>query len=331
MAAPSSKFAVVSAIVGNSLVMLAKFGAYLFTGSGAMLSEAIHTLADLLNQILLLFGIVRSGRDADQDYEYGYLAERYVWALVSAVGIFFLGCGVTTYHGIMGFVHPHEVHVSPWAIAVLIVSLIIEGYVLYVAVKSVAATSDGKPFFKYLKNDADPAVVAVVLEDSAACIGIILALIALVLTQITGNSHWDALGSISIGILLGFVAIFLVMRNRQLLVGSSIPDHVRRQVQQIINQNPAVEEIVDLRTRILDTETYRIKADIKFDGRSLAKKLDDDIDAAYPNINNIEDFREFASGFADDVIELLAEEIDAIERRIRHTIPQAQHLDLEAD
>ena len=106
MAGPeSSKGAVVAAIVGNFLVMIAKFVAYFATGSGAMLSEGIHTFADLLNQILLLVGIKRSVHDPNDKYAYGYGAERYVWALISAVGIFFLGCGVTVYHGISSLLH----------------------------------------------------------------------------------------------------------------------------------------------------------------------------------------------------------------------------------
>ena len=126
MAGPeSSKGAVVAAIVGNFLVMIAKFVAYFATGSGAMLSEGIHTFADLLNQILLLVGIKRSVHDPNDKYAYGYGAERYVWALISAVGIFFLGCGVTVYHGISSLLHEHEpVRQYGWAIGVLIVSFV---------------------------------------------------------------------------------------------------------------------------------------------------------------------------------------------------------------
>ena len=106
--AGSSQRAVVAAILGITIVTIAKFGAFFVTGSGALLSEGIHTSADLLNQILLFVGIKRSNRQADRAFPYGYGAERYVWALMSAVGIFFLGCGVTVYHGIESLLHPHE-------------------------------------------------------------------------------------------------------------------------------------------------------------------------------------------------------------------------------
>ena len=333
MAGKGSKGAVIAAIGGNTLVMIAKFVAFIFTRSGSMLSEAIHTLADLLNQILLLIGIVRSDRDADEEFAYGYNSERYVWALISAVGIFFLGCGVTVYHGIESLLSGHEPHFDDitWPVGVLIVSLLLEGYVLWVAVKAVQEQAEGKPFFQYLKKDADPAVIAVVLEDSAACLGCVVALAAIILSKVTGHGYWDAIGSLLIGILLGAIAIWLVWRNSLLLVGASIPKHLRDQVLQIINENPAVEEVVDLKTRVLDTETYRIKADIRFDGEALADKLKHKVDPAYETIQSLDDFRKFAKEFADDVVELLADEIDAIEKKIESEVPRARHMDIEAD
>lgn len=332
MATQGSKGAVITAIAGNSLVMLAKFVAWFFTASTSMLSEAIHTAADLLNQILLYVGIIRSGKSADPDFDYGYAAERYVWALISAVGIFFLGCGVTIFHGVESLLDDHHVvKDSSWAIWVLLFALAVEGYVLWVAVKAAMKQADGQPFFQFLRSEADPATVAVVLEDSAACVGVIIALVAIMLAQITGHAYWDAIGSITIGVLLGFIAVWLIYRNTQLLVGASIPPRIRQQVEQIINANPAVEEIVDMKTRILDTETYRIKADIRFDGEALAEKLRSQVDAAYAGIKSADDLHKFAKEFADDVVELLADEIDAIEKRIQQEIPKARHMDLEAD
>ena len=333
MAGKGSKGAVIAAIAGNSLVMIAKFVAFMFTFSGAMLSEAIHTLADLLNQILLLVGIVRSDRVADERYAYGYNAERYVWALISAVGIFFLGCGVTVYHGIESLIQQHEPHFDniAWPVGVLIVSLLMEGYVLWVAVQAVRKQAGETPFFEYMRKEADPAVIAVVLEDSAACLGCVLALVAIVLSKVTGHGYWDAIGSLAIGVLLGAIAIWLVWRNSQLLIGASIPSHLRQQVLDILSQNPAVEEVVDLKTRVLDTETYRIKADVRFDGEALADKLSHRIVPAYEKINSLTDFQNFAREFADDVVELLADEIDAIEKRIQSEVPKARHMDIEAE
>ncbi|MEZ6093575.1 MAG: cation diffusion facilitator family transporter [Pirellulaceae bacterium] len=329
--ATGSKKSVIAAIVGNGLVMVAKFAVFFVTGSGAMLSEAIHTLADLLNQILLMVGIVRSDRIPNEVYQYGFKAERYVWALISAVGIFFLGCGVTVYHGIHSLMDPHHLESLGWAVGVLIVSFVVEGIVLYIAVMGVYKDAKGAPFFQYLKNDADPAAVAVVLEDSAACFGILLALAAIMLSQWTGDPRWDAYGSIAIGVLLGLIAVWLIRRNGQLLVGASIPAHLVGQVRTILQQNPAVEEVVDLKTRVLDTETFRIKADVRFNGEALANKLKPGLREDYEKIETYEDFERFTQEFGDEIVDLLADEIDAIEQKIRAQIPQAQHMDIEAD
>ena len=210
-------------------------------------------------------------------------------------------------------------------------AFVVEVMVLIIAVRGVLKAAKGKPFFKYLRKEADPAVAAVVLEDAAACIGVLIAMAAIILTQITHNHIWDAVGSIAIGILLGLIAIWLIKRNAELLVGASIPEHLREQVVTIIEQNPAVEEIVDLKTRILDTETYRIKADVRFDGEALVDKLKDQLKPAYEKIETYEQFEAFAREFGDDVVELLADEIDNIERKIKQQVPQAEHMDIEAE
>jgi zinc transporter 9 len=183
----------------------------------------------------------------------------------------------------------------------------------------------------YLRYEADPAVTAVVLEDAAACLGVLIAFAAIVLTRWTGNPYWDAIGSLVIGLLLGAIAIWLIARNSSLLVGASIPTKTRNRVLQILEADPAVDAVVDLKTRILDTNTYRIKADIHFNGGALADKLRPQLREAYDAIQTFEQFEQFAHQFGDDVVELLAQKIDLIERRIREEVPEAKHLDLEAE
>ncbi len=331
MAGSGSKKTVITAIVGNAAVMVAKFVGFFFTGSASLLSEGIHTSADLLNQILLLVGIVRSGKSADRNFEYGYGSEQYIWSLISAVGIFFLGCGVTVYHGIHSLLNPSVPGNLGWAMAILVISLIIEGYVLLIAVRTVKQKAEGKPFFDYLRKEAEPSLAAVVLEDSAACLGVLIALVAIGLTLITGQVFWDAIGTLMIGFLLGGIAIWLIYRNHALLVGPSVPIHIREQVLSILEKNPMVDEVVDLRTRVLDTDTYRIKADIKFEGSAIAKKLSGKLKGAYAQIKGFEDFEDFAKEYADDIVELLADEIDHIEKQIKKKIPKAKYMDLEAD
>jgi zinc transporter 9 len=331
MAASGSKLAVVFAVVGNSVITVAKFAAFLVTGSGAMLSEAVHSFADVLNQVLLWIGIDRSLRRPDAAFPYGYGAERYVWALMSAVGVFFLGCGVTVYHGVQSLMHPHELSGLRWAVGVLIGSFVIELYVLHIAVREVRRSAGGRPLLRYLRDGADPGVTAVVMEDAAACLGVLIALLAITLTKITGSYYWDAIGSILIGLLLGFVAIFLISRNHRILVGSAIPDDTREKVRAILRAHPLVERIVALRSRVLDSETYRVQAELEFDGAELAKRLEPGLRSAYEKIEDYETFRRFAAGYTDQVLDELGDSIDRIEAQVRKGVPEAKHLDLEAD
>jgi len=329
--AAGSKRAVGAAIAGNSMLTVAKLVAFLVTGSAAMLSEALHSLADTMNQVLLMIGIRRSTRAANPHFPFGYGAERAVWALMSAVGIFFLGCGVTLYHGVHTLLHPKPLQDLRVAIVVLLVSFVVEAAVLVIAVRTVRQNSQGRPFFRYLWREADPTTTAVVLEDSAACLGVIFALIGIALVTLTGNPVWDAAASIAVALLLGAIAIWLVARSRYLLVGPAVPVDVRQRIREIVASSPVVEQIVLLRTRVLDTESFRVSADVEFDGEVLADLLEEDLRAAYPKISSYEEFRSFAARYADRLIERLGDEVDTIEAAIQQEFPKARYLDIEAE
>ncbi len=329
--ASGSKLAVGAAIGGNAIVCVSKFTAFFITGSGAMLSEGIHSFADTLNQILLMVGIVRSDRKPDDKYRYGYMAERYVWALISAVGIFFLGCGVTVYHGVHSFLHPQAIESASTAIGVLLFALAVEGVVLAIAYKALRKAAGDKPFLPYLRTEADPSAVAVLLEDSAACLGVIIAMACIGLAIVTGDPRWDAVGSITIGLLLGAMAIWLVIRNQQLLLGPAIPDVERDAIRAILQNSPIIEEVVDFRTRMLGTEQYRIKANVVFDGNVLSTALDGRLQAAWDKLETYEQFRDFCHRYADQVTDLLGDRIDALEAEIIAAVPKVKHIDIEAD
>jgi len=320
-----------AAIAGNSMLTVAKLVAFLVTGSAAMLSEALHSLADTMNQVLLMIGIRRSTRAANPHFPFGYGAERAVWALMSAVGIFFLGCGVTLYHGVHTLLHPKPLQDLRVALVVLLVSFVVEAAVLVIAVRTVRQNSQGRPFFRYLWREADPTTTAVVLEDSAACLGVIFALIGIALVTLTGNPVWDAAASIAVALLLGAIAIWLVARSRYLLVGPAVPVDVRQRIREIVASSPVVEQIVLLRTRVLDTESFRVSADVEFDGEVLADLLEEDLRAAYPKISSYEEFRSFAARYADRLIERLGDEVDTIEAAIQQEFPKARYLDIEAE
>ena len=331
--AADSKSSVVAALVGNTFVMIMKFGAWFMTGSGSMFSEGIHTLADVLNQLLLLVGIVRSGKGPTEKYQYGHGQERFVWALVSAVGIFFLGCGVTLYHGIAGLFGDHVPMKSlEWAIGVLTLSLIIEGIVLLIAVKGLLAAADGRPFISYLRKEADPSAVAVLLEDSAACLGVIFAMIAIGLSHWTGHAYWDSVGSITIALLLGGVAVWLTFRNKELLMGRSAPEEATDMIRKAIEGDNTVERIVTLKSKVIDTETYDVLVELEFHGEKLAERLEPRIREAYDKgINDYDAFYDFTKVFADDVVELLGTKVDELEKKVMDAVPQVKHIDVEPD
>ena len=223
MAHGGSKVAVYSAIIGNSLVMVAKFAAFFLTGSGSMLAEGIHSVADVGNQTLLAIGLRKSQRPPDRQHPFGYGREAFVWSLMSAVGIFFLGCGVTVAHGVhtLTSAEAHHITDTGTAIGVLIFALVVESGTLFFAVRAVwqEASHRGVGFVENVRTTDDPFAIAVLLEDTAAVTGVLVALGAIGLTAYTHQTWYDAAGSIAIGLLLGGVALFLISKNRDLLLG----------------------------------------------------------------------------------------------------------------
>jgi len=151
------------------------------------------------------------------------------------------------------------------------------------------------------------------------------------LTLYTGNPIFDALGTLLIGVMLGFVAVYLVVRNREFLVGRSAPDDMVERFSSILNKTRAIESFHDVKSRMQGAEKVRFKAEIDFDGQVLAERLEGQIELAWPEINDYESFRAFCGVYAEEVVSALGDEIDDIESRVKSEIPQAHHVDLETD
>ncbi|MCI5071866.1 cation diffusion facilitator family transporter [bacterium] len=333
--ASGSKVAVYSAIIGNSIVMVAKFIAFFFTGSSSMLSEGIHSFADVSNQCLLALGIQKSQRKADARHPYGYVRERYIWALISAVGIFFLGCGVTVYHGVHGLFDPHEIEDYTLAFAVLAFAFVVEGTTFIIALKAVQkeALKRQQSFFSYFKGGTDPTGVAVILEDGAAVLGVIIAAVGLTFSYHTHNPFWDSMATIMIGLLLGVVATFIAVRTRGLLIGQAIPEVSRKKVLEILQTEPVIDQVYDIKTAIIGAQDLLFKADVEFDGEKIAEKYiqDYDFNQLIDDLKTRDDLRKFLLEYGDHVIETLGDEIDRIEKKIKHEIPDLKHIDLEVN
>ena len=333
--AGGSEKAVYAAIAGNSVVMLSKFGAFLVSGSPGMLGEAIHSLADVGNQSLLALGIRKSSLPAEDGFPYGFHRDRYIWALISAVGIFFLGCGVTVYHGINSLLHPHVVDEGNIGIVVgvLVFSLLVEGWTLHVAWKAVDAARGDIPMIRYLRTTSDPMASAVLLEDGAAVTGVLLAFCGVVLTHVTGEPRFDAAFTVLIGLLLGAIAIALIQRNRALLLGESPRVETVDRIVEILKDQPEVERLHEVKMVVLGSGALRLAADVDFDGRAIARTVlkDDDLDAIKTGWESPDQMQQWLEEFGEKIVEELGDAVDRIEAELVEKVPQLSHVDLEAD
>jgi zinc transporter 9 len=329
--ASGSKRTVVAAVLGNGTLALLKFGAFLVSGSGAMLSESIHSLADTVNQALLWLGIRLSDRPADKKHPFGYGAERYFWSLVSAMGIFFLGAGVTTYHGVDILLHPKHVEIGLLTWIVLALALVIEGGVLMMAVRVANRRRAGRTWIEFVKTAGDPALLAILLEDAIAVLGVFVAGVGIVLTDLFDAVVFDALASILIGLLLGAMAVLLAMRNRVLLLGQSASPELEAKIREIVTRDPIVGSIYRLRTRILDIDSHRVDLQVDFDPDVIVDRLVPEIHEVSRTIRSAEDAEAFARVFARRIVDELAKEVDRLEQEIQAVVPTATLIDVEGD
>jgi len=328
MAGGSAK-SVIAAVIGNGTVAVLKLFAFAVSGSGAMLAEGIHSVADTANQALLYLGIRRSQRPATEQHPYGFGAERYFWSLVSAMGIFVLGCGVTVYHGVEQLLHPTLPVVGWLTWAVLVISAILQGGVFAIAVRQANAQKGDQGLISYLKGSSDPTLIAVLLEDTIAVAGIGIAAAGIGLAMWTGIPHFDGAASILIGLLLGVLALLLAIKNKSLLIGRSATPEVEAQIRKLVIRDPSVAKIVALRTRVLAAGEHRVDLQVDFDPEAIIDRLIapylDNIPVEAPEMEKV--LRDFGRRLIDD----LALEVDRLEDKIRQEIPSVTLIDIEGD
>jgi len=324
---------VMAALIGNACVTILKFFAFMISGSSAMFSEAIHSFADTANQSLLLVGIKRSVKKSTESFAYGFGLERYLWALISACGIFFVGAGVTVYHGISALINNEAVHISPIVYIVLIISLIVESATFLLAYREIKKNHPGEEISEIIAT-SDPSTMAVLLEDGVAVIGVLIALFSMYMSTITGSAYWDAGGSIIIGLMLGVVAVILIAKNREYLIHKSIPEDVKEEILAIMKTDPAIEKVIDFKSAILDVDEYRIKCEVEFNGSALLAELFDqgELREYFDEINNdFNEFARFSADFVDRVPRVIGKKINDIEARIQREIPEIRHIDIEVN
>jgi len=244
----ASLLTVVIAFTANLAVALAKTVAAALTGSASMVAEAAHSWADTGNQVFLLIAERRGGRKPDRRHPYGYGRETYIWSMFAAFGLFTVGSVVSIMHGVQQLTAPEEESNYTLAYLVLAIAFVLEGISFAQALRQ--ASRGGRRLklrtLTYVSRTSNPTLRAVFAEDSAALLGLVLAALGMLLHQLTGRAVWDAAGSIAIGVLLGFVAVFLIRRNGEFLRGQRVPEATRVEVLRQLLSRPTVDRVTYL-------------------------------------------------------------------------------------
>lgn len=272
--------AILYAFLANGGIALAKSWAAVVTGSGSMLAEAIHSYADTGNQVLLYLGLRQSVKPADTEHPLGYGKVSYFWSFIVALMLFSLGGLFSIYEGFHKFNHPEPLSNIWIAIGVLSVAIVLETFSLLGCLREISIIRGERPFKLWLRHTRSSELVVVLGEDIAALLGLILALIFVSLAAITGNSIYDAIGSMCIGVILIVISVFLTIRMRSLLVGRSADPLIQEAINSIIKQDEDIEEVYNAITIQLGPDTL-LAAKIKI-------RSGLDIDEAVRHINDLE-------------------------------------------
>jgi cation diffusion facilitator family transporter len=299
VSAEGSTKAIFAALVANLGIAVAKFVAFAFTGSTSMMAEGVHSVADSGNQALLILGRKRSERDRTPEHPFGYGRERYFYAFIVAVVLFTVGSLFSLYEGWHKVANPHPVDEPAWAFGVLIFAIVLEGFSFRTAIKESNPLRGTRSWSSFIRRSKAPELPVVLLEDFAALVGLVLALVGVALAATTDNGAWDGVGSMAIGVLLGFVAVVLAIETKSLLIGEAAHGDVERQITAALEEGDEVERVIHLRTQHIGPEELLVAAKIAV--------------------------------HHDDTALDVARGIDAAEKRVRAAVPMAGYIYLEPD
>jgi len=276
-----------------------KFVAFVITGSASLLAEAVHSVADSGNQVLLLIGRNRAQREETEEHQFGFGAERYFYAFIVALVLFTVGAVFSVLEGIERIRHPGHLTSPVVAFAVLGIAIVLEGLSLRTAIKESSESRGRASWRSFIRHAKAPELPAVLLEDVAALCGLLLALAGVTLATLTHDDTWDGVGSVAIGVLLACVAAVLATEMKSLLIGESASIDVEAAIVAAIEAGPEVDRVIHLRTLHVGPETLLVAAKIGV--------------------------------LHDETAASVAAGIDAAERRIRVAVPIAELIFLEPD
>ena len=236
------------ALFANSAIAVAKGIAAAITGSGAMLAEAVHSVADSGNQLLLILGLRQTKKEPTEDHPLGFGKSIYFWSFLVAVILFSVGGMFSMYEGVHKLLHPTPLS-HPWiAVAVLSFAIVAESISLWGCLRAVRKERYGRNIFQWFRQSRSSALIVVFGEDIAALLGLVFALVAIFATYLTGNPLWDALGTISIGVLLIVIAFFIAVEVKDLLIGQSVDPATLSHMKQFLHDRPEIEQVYNLLT-----------------------------------------------------------------------------------
>ena len=291
--------AVALALAANGGIAASKFGVFFLTGSSSLLTEAIHSSADCANQVLLFVGMKQGAKPASPRHPLGHGQAAFVASFMVALLLFSVGGLYSVVEGIHKIRHPEQPHHLGWAVVLLLLAILLEGWSLRGALRAAEPERRARSLLNYLRRSSSTELVVVLAEDIAALVGLVFALAAVLLTMLTGNPVWDGIGSVAIGFLLIVVAAFVGVEVTSLLMNEAPPLSLRAAIRAAVDEDPAVEQVLNLVAVIVGSDRLMVALQVKF--------------------------REQPSGTA------LVEVINALERELHRRFPQIQHLFVEPD
>jgi len=292
--AGSSKKVIFAALIGNAAIAITKFVAAGITSSSAMFSEGIHSLVDTGNQVLLLFGLRQARKPADKRYPFGHGKEVYFWSFVVAILIFAVGSGLSIFKGLEHIKHPSEITSPLINYLVLGAAILIEGVVFYVALKEFNKTRGDVGYLEAIRQGKDPGMFVVLLEDAAALLGLMVAMLGIAICQITGNYVFDGIASVGIGIILAFVAALLAYETKGLLIGESASDEVVNGIREMVVGFTGVERVNEVLTMHMGPDYILVNLSVEFNDEihteqmeSVIAHIDKNIKQSFVNVKRV--------------------------------------------
>lgn len=279
MSSQGSTKAIFAALGANVGIAITKFVAAAISGSASMLAEAIHSVADSGNQVLLLIGGKRAAREASKTHPFGYGRRRYVYAFMVSIVLFSVGGMFSIVEGFNKLSHPHELENAWLPLLVLGVSILLESFSLYTALKAAKEERGRTSLVKYIRHAKSPELPVVLLEDMAALLGLVFAFVGVGMTVLSHDAIWDAIGTLAIGFLLVVVAVILGIETSSLLIGEGATDKDDRAIREALESSAGVDRIIHMKTLYLGPDELMVAAKIavpaKASAQDIAKTIDD--------------------------------------------------------